>query len=393
MTAEKIEKQPLYQTVEKGGGVKLLRRLDSKGSRYHLCLEFWFPLPGSRYTRRKKNLHLFLFTRPRTPMQREHNRDTLTLARKIRWEEEMKFSRSQHGYALQRREHIDLYSWLEKEEGAVFHAVSKKFRSFSSEHYPYLADKCEVEALTSDILEDFSLFLSKNGRGGTAKEYWRRLHASLNRALKKGLIEKNPCSGIKAPAVREEAGKDILSPEEISLLAETPFPVEKWGDVKRAFLFSCFTGIRWCDIKKLVFNNIDFPNKRLTFVQAKVAGRSKNSTVIIPLNEVLLDLIGEIPPEKNLLIFHVPATSTHQRNMLRGWVAAAGIKKHITWHCARHSFGVNALSAGADIKTVADILGHSTITMTERYTRAVDALKEKAIDAVTGAAAGEKLKK
>ncbi len=67
---------------------------------------------------------------------------------------------------------------------------------------------------------------------------------------------------------------------------------------------------------------------------------------------------------------------------LRHWVARAGIEKHITWHCARHSCGTNLLSNGANIKTVASILGHSGLAHTEKYTRAVDSLKQAAIDSM-----------
>ena len=67
---------------------------------------------------------------------------------------------------------------------------------------------------------------------------------------------------------------------------------------------------------------------------------------------------------------------------LSKWVAEAGIEKHITWHCARHSFAVNILNKGANIKTVSSLLGHSTLKYTEKYTRAVDSLKEMAINSL-----------
>lgn len=67
---------------------------------------------------------------------------------------------------------------------------------------------------------------------------------------------------------------------------------------------------------------------------------------------------------------------------LRHWVARAGIEKHIIWHCARHSSGTNLLSNGANIKTVASILGHSALAHTDKYTRAVNSLKQAAIDSM-----------
>lgn len=63
-------------------------------------------------------------------------------------------------------------------------------------------------------------------------------------------------------------------------------------------------------------------------------------------------------------------------------VPRPGIDKHISWHCARHSFAVNILNNGANIKIVASLLGHSGLKHTEKYTRAVDKLKEEAINSL-----------
>ena len=119
--------------------------------------------------------------------------------------------------------------------------------------------------------------------------------------------------------------------------------------------------------------------------QNKTRGHSSNSGVVIPLNDGLLKLIRkhtEAEDRKNK-IFSLPS-HTMCLKALRRWVKQAGIDKHITWHCARHSFALNILNNGANIKTVASLLGHSGIKTTEKYVRAVDALKQAAIDSLPG---------
>jgi len=64
---------------------------------------------------------------------------------------------------------------------------------------------------------------------------------------------------------------------------------------------------------------------------------------------------------------------------VKNWVTKAEITKHISWHCSRHSFAVNLLNNGANIKTVSGLLGHSSLQHTEKYTRVVDKLKEEAL--------------
>ena len=112
----------------------------------------------------------------------------------------------------------------------------------------------------------------------------------------------------------------------------------------------------------------------------KTIGNSNSRSVIIPLNDGFLSLIEEPPADgkKVTLIFPLPSNEDCLKALKR-WIKRAGINKHISWHCARHSFAVNILNNGATIKTVAALCGHSGLKHTEKYTRAVDKLKEEAI--------------
>ena len=105
--------------------------------------------------------------------------------------------------------------------------------------------------------------------------------------------------------------------------------------------------------------------------------------MVIPLNDDLINLIGQPYNEENTqsLIFVLPSFITCLKYLSK-WVQVAGINKKITWHCARHSFATNILSNGANLKTVASLLGHSTLNNTEKYLRAVDSLKKQAIDSL-----------
>ena len=173
-----------------------------------------------------------------------------------------------------------------------------------------------------------------------------------------------------------------MSLEEIKQLAATHYEGENLN-IRRAFLFCLYCGLRWCDVKDLTFENVDYSNRLLRFEQAKTKGHSSASSVVIPLNDTLLQLIGQPAPDgkRNDAIFPLPTNNSCQKS-LRRWTKRAGIDKHITWHCARHSFAVNILNNGANIKTVASLLGHSGLQHTEKYTRAVDSLKEAAINSL-----------
>ena len=196
------------------------------------------------------------------------------------------------------------------------------------------------------------------------------------------MIRKNPTSTVSIKIDNGALKKEILSMEEIERLITTHYSGEN-VNIRRAFIFCLYCGLRWCDVKELTFGNVDYSNRLLKFEQAKTKGHSSASSVIIPLNDGLLSLIGQPSTDGNReeVIFPLPSHNMCLK-ALRHWTARAGIEKHITWHCARHSFAVNILNNGANIKTVASLLGHSGLKHTEKYTRAVDSLKEAAINSL-----------
>ena len=200
--------------------------------------------------------------------------------------------------------------------------------------------------------------------------------------MEKDLIKKNPCTGIVIPREENILRKEILTPEEINILLATKYDRAN-PEVQRGFAFTLYTGIRMCDIKTLTYGNVDFSSRILRFQQNKTKNHSGGSWVVIPLNDNLIRLIGQPnnPTDRNECIFKLP-TKWACQSVLKHWVKCAGINKHITWHCARHSFAVNILNAGANIKTVASLLGHSGLKHTEKYTRAIDSLKQDAINSL-----------
>ena len=103
--------------------------------------------------------------------------------------------------------------------------------------------------------------------------------------------------------------------------------------------------------------------------------------MVIPLNDGLFSLIGEAPEDLDSPIFNLPTYESCCKSVKQS-VKRTGINKHISWHCARHSFAVNILNSGANIKIVASLLGHSGLKHTEKYTRVVDKLKSEAINSL-----------
>ena len=294
---------------------------------------------------------------------------------------------------LRKKEAINLYVWLhprtaqERQQNTM--PVRKSYKYSLTRFMEYLEmtpqyakyrEVLPMDAVTPDMVLGFTNYLRRKCTGEGPRKNYHWFKKVLADAVEEELIKKNPCKGIRIVYDTNVMLKEILSPKEINYLAAFRYEGER-REVQRAFIFCCFTGLRYCDVSELTFSNVDYESMVMRFNQKKSAGRSAHAAVVTPLNDELLKLIGnptddDNPKEK---IFNLPHKGTARKHLSR-WVKNAGIKKSITWHCARHSFAVNLLNAGTDIKTVSSLLGHASIKMTEKYLHVIDQRKQKAIN-------------
>lgn len=344
-----------------------------------------------KHSRKKENLNLYLYAHPKDLQERIQNRNTLALAEKTRYEREQRFLEDREGYKFKRDTNFNFLDYYEKkikeshlskssQAGAL--CALRHFKSFLSDtpRYSIYSKYIRPEQLSRDMIEEFAKYLRSQGNGNGPKTYLVRFKQIVNMAFEEGLIKTNPCEGVTIKDTGNHLTKDILSLEEIEKLINTHY-VHENSETQRAFLLTLFTGIRFCDVSRLTFRNIDYSTRTMRYTQNKVKNRSSHCHVVVPLNDQLIELIG-YPPEDatpDTLVFDLPGTGSCRKS-IKTWVRNAGIKKNIAWHNGRHSFAVNALISGADIKTVSSLLGHSSILMTEKYLHVVDCLKAKAID-------------
>ena len=99
---------------------------------------------------------------------------------------------------------------------------------------------------------------------------------------------------------------------------------------KKAFLFSCYCGLRWCDVHQLQYKDIDFSSNRLTILQQKVQSHSKNAILHLNLNHTAIKLLQRHKGINEELVFGLPSYSYTLR-ILNKWVKRANIHKHITF--------------------------------------------------------------
>ena len=145
--------------------------------------------------------------------------------------------------------------------------------------------------------------------------------------------------------------------------------------LKTAFLFSALTGLRWSDINKLLWSEVQQSKELghyLRFTQKKTQGSET-----LPISQQASDLLGERgKPEER--VFKTLKYSAWHNLKLQQWIMKAGITKTITFHCARHTYATLQLTLGTDIYTVSKLLGHKHLKTTQIYTKVIDEKKTEA---------------
>jgi len=387
-------------STDTGDNPKLGAKVLSDGKE-SLFLDYYFGYTKSinsksgkevvRVDRRREYLSLYLWQAPRTPMERQQNKETLELAKKIRFERGQELLESVEGYRLKKDRDINFIEYFNtyidnytKKDKRMLYIALGRFIDFlnATPEYNKYTKRIKPEQITKDMVEAFTEYLQTRSIGEGAKSIYARFKKVIQYAIEHDVMTKNPCAGISIKVDDQQLKKEVLSLEEIEKLINTQ-PKGQNPNIRRAFILCLYCGLRYCDVKDLTFANVDYSNKLLKFEQNKTKGHSATSGVIIPLNEGLIKLIGEPrqPDNRDELIFPLPSYEMCLKSLKR-WVKQAGINKHISWHCARHSFAVNILNNGANIKTVASLLGHSSLKHTEKYTRATDSLKQDAINSL-----------
>ena len=214
----------------------------------------------------------------------------------------------------------------------------------------------------------------------TSALYYSTFEAALNDAYKKGLISVNPAALVEdsekpsAPPVE----RDYLTADELKTLAAAKCPNDQ---VRAAFLFSCFCGLRLSDVEGLTWAEVHQDGDTW---QIETRMQKTRQILYLPLSDAARRYMperGDKGPESR--VFDLPKRVTTQCD-IRTWVQRAGITKNISFHCARHTFATLALTQGADLYSISKLLGHTNVNTTQIYATIIDQKKQAAVNLLNG---------
>jgi len=230
-----------------------------------------------------------------------------------------------------------------------------------------------------NFLEGYKAFLLGKVSRNSASTYFSILSQVFVKARVDKIIQSNPMSDVRG-ITQHGSLKTFLTVDELKLLLSTG-NVNSSGKVlfplvsKKAFIFCCFTGLRFSDVRLLTGEQIQIEdsNHYLYFISGK-----SNKADRIKLHPLAVEQLSNIGGQGK--VFPGLASKDVINDHLKLWGKNAGIGKHITFHVSKHTFATMALNVGVDIYTLKELLHHSNIKTTEIYAKLLSKTKEEAID-------------
>lgn len=228
------------------------------------------------------------------------------------------------------------------------------------------------------LMNDYVTYKKTKLTNGTVDNYLRCLKAAFNVAVEEGIMPTNPMLALDRSHLKGTTyEREFLSVEEVKKLIDTPC---RRPDIKGAFLFSCFCGLRISDVRSLQWKHVVTAGEKMYL---KITQFKTRRPLSIPLSRQALRWM----PERGGAVEDEYIFPPLSKNMtvLDDWAKEAGINKHVTFHVSRHTFATMELTMGADIYTTSKLLGHTSVATTQIYAKVINSKKEEAVSLLDSA--------
>jgi integrase len=401
-----------------------LRQKPISGNRQSLYLDFYPPIKDSKTgsTTRRQFLNLFLFNeikhetlkyfdkkgKPQirivpvlnkknipikvslNPFDQKHNAETLEIAKGIRDRRYNEINKPEV-YSGYEKEQLRIKGLGEGDFIKYFKKLANKRKG--SVQANWMAALAYLEKFTkgrlkfSDLNDNFcnefkdyikettSIRSSKTEAkilsNNSASSYYNKFKAALKQAYKDGYILTDLNSKIES-IKEEDSQREFLTLEELKQLMKTDCPN---AILKQASLFSALTGLRFSDIFKLTWNEVQSSNELGNYI--RIITKKTKDPFTLSISDQAFNLLGN-HRQSSERVFEGLTYSMCSNAGFHLWIVKAGIQKHITFHAFRHTYATLQLTLGTDIYTVSNLLNHKDLKTTAIYAKIIDRVKRDA---------------
>jgi len=241
-------------------------------------------------------------------------------------------------------------------------------------NWKYKISDIDITKIDHAFIMDYDFWLRSERKcaNNTAIKYIKNFKKIMRLCMANGWLSKDPFLGYKAKLKVVE--RPYLTKEEIQAIYDKEFASERLSQVRDIFLFSCYTGFAYVDVKKLSKSHINvgidgdkwiFTNRQKTNTSTRVP--------LLPLAQELILKYEEHPECVNLNVLFPVLSNQKMNSYLKEIANVCGINKELTFHIARHTFATTVtLSNGVPIESVSKMLGHTNIKTTQHYAKILD---------------------
>lgn len=274
----------------------------------------------------------------------------------------------------------DFIGWLETEKGYSDHTVSG-YRRDLMDFYHHIGKDCLLETISAGQVRSFVVSLHGHNCSATVARKLSALRTFFRFSLRRERIKNDPLVGITGPKI----GRFIpvfLTVDETFALLEAPGQADTYMHRDRAILELLYsTGMRVSELVSRNLDDLDFTEEVLT-----VRGKG-NKERLVPVGRPAVEGVRGWLPQRSQLVRERAArgraVEEHAmflngqgsrlsvrsvERMVKAYGERAGIPQIVTPHALRHSFATHLLEMGADLRSVQELLGHASLSTTQRYT-------------------------
>ena len=356
-----------------------LRKRPLPSGKITLYLDYYPAIrnPRTMEMSRREYLGIYLINKPRTPEERSINVEKLRQAEAIRAQRELSIINEQFGFIDKAKQKMDFLTYFKDKLPNHDQKWGKVYLHFQN----YVNDKCTFADITVDLCSGFRSYLlnakqlkhtERSLSQNSAAGYWSTFRGLLALAFKEKYLIEN-INEYLDKIDTQDTRRQFLTAEEVQALYNTPCrePV-----LKAASLFSCLTGLRFGDILALKWENFEtYPDGGHCI---RLRTEKTDAEALNPISDEAFQLCGE----KSTGLVFKGFKKTMLQHILPKWLEAAGITKHITFHCFRHTFATLLVSNDSEIYTVSKMLTHKNVSTTQIYTDLIDKKKREAAEII-----------
>jgi integrase len=368
-----------------------IREKKIKNGKLSLYLDYYPPISVDDRQTRREFLSLYVYEKPKTELEREHNKETRILAQNIRARRQLDLQANEHGFLSRSKRTGDFLKFFKSFVDKRKTAAQTTWQTWNNS-YNHLSDFCGGNCTFNQIDRDFveryrEYLLSAPSRRwkknkistSTAKIYFERFRTVVRAAHEQKYLPDNPLLNIKNIKSERRQSGEFLTLDELKKLAATPCH-NMPEDLRRAALFSALTGLRHSDIQKLVWSEVQQSAARGDYLNLQI--QKTGEQITLPISDEARTLLGE-RGNSGESVFPNLRYSNMIVVYLGRWLIAAGIGKSLTFHAFRRTFATAQITLGSDLYTVQKMLGHSDIRQTQIYAALVDEKKREAANRIS----------